>query len=133
MMEHSGNQPSARHGGFTDLIAWQKSYALVLSVYKVSSSFPSDERFGLIQQVRRAALSIPCNIAEGWGRGTTTDYLRFLYMARGSTNEIQTQMWVARDLGHLPPNHEVNEQIEEVQRLINGLIRSLIDKTESTR
>lgn len=117
--------------GFTELIAWQKAYQLLLSIYEVSRDFPSEERFCLTQQVRRAALSIPCNIAEGWGRGTTSDYLRFLHVARGSVNEVQTQIWAARDLEYLPPDHSVYDQVEEVQRILAGLIRSLLRKQDS--
>jgi len=114
---------------YTQLVAWRKAYALVLSVYRATADFPADERFGLTSQVRRAAVSIPCNIGEGWGRGSTNDYLRFCYMARGSANELQTQMWIARDLGYLPADHAVHQDIEEVQRLLYGLIRSLMEKS----
>lgn len=117
--------------GYTRLIAWQKAYDLALAAYRATARFPNDERFGLTQQIRRAAVSIACNICEGWGRGSTNDYLRFCYMARGSTNELQTQMWIARDLGYMPGDHPVYHEIDEEQRLINGLIRSLLDKCQS--
>jgi len=114
---------------YEDLIAWQKAYSLVLDVYRLTAASPSDERFGLVQQVRRCAVSIPSNIAEGWGRGTTRDYVRFLQMARGSTYELQTQVKLSRDLKFLASDQAVHESIREVERLINGLIRSLHDKT----
>ncbi len=113
---------------YEDLIAWQKAYRLVLEVYRLTSAFPADERFGLTQQTRRCAVSIPSNVAEGWGRGTTKDYVRFLQIARGSTYELQTQMRLSQDLGYLTSHQNVHEAIREVERLINGLIRSLQDR-----
>lgn len=110
---------------YEDLVAWQKSYKLVLTVYKLTRGFPTDERFGLTSQVRRAAVSVPSNIAEGWGRGSRADYVRFVEIARGSIYELQTQMKLAADLEYIPPQHEVHEQMREVERLINALIRSL--------
>jgi len=114
-----------RAKGFQQLIAWQKAYELVLGVYRASQRFPADERFGLTQQMRRAAVSIPANVAEGWGRGSRTDYVRFLDMARGSAYELQTQLWIASDLGYLDKEHDVLTALDEVERLLNGLIRSL--------
>jgi four helix bundle protein len=116
---------SSQIKSYQDLIAWQKAYRLILEVYEVSRGWPADERFTLTQQVRRAALSIACNIAEGWGRGTRADYKRFVQMSRGSTYELQTQMWVARDLRYIGGDHGVFALIEEVDRLINGLLRAL--------
>ena len=88
------------------------------------------ERFGLTQQIRRAAVSVPSNIAEGWGRGTTTDYLRFLSIARGSLYEMQTQTWMAGDLGYLQESNDIQERLNEVARLLNALIRSLREKID---
>lgn len=120
---------SAWKAGFKELVAWQKSYQVVLEVYRLTRDFPREEQYCLVSQVRRSALSVPCNLAEGWGRGTTADYLRFAQIARGSANELQTQMWVARDLGYLRPDHPVHAEIEEVQRILAGLIRSLMERT----
>ena len=113
---------------YEDLIAWQKAFALVLRVYEASRGFPADERFGLTQQVRRAAVSIPSNIAEGWGRFSRTDYLRFLDMARGSTFELQTQLKLADALGFLQSHQDVHELVGEVERLVSALIRALRNK-----
>lgn len=114
---------------YEDLIAWQKAYRLVLEIYRVTRAFPDDERFGLVAQMRRAAVSIPSNIAEGWGRHSTTDYLRFLRIARGSTYELITQCRLAGDLG-FGGCDEVLDAAREVERLINGLIRA-VDRTRT--
>ena len=80
---------------YSDLIVWQKAMDLVVHVYEVTESFPQREVFGLTNQVRRAAVSIPSNIAEGQGRGTTKDFLHFLAIARGSLQEVETQLLLA--------------------------------------
>lgn len=121
---------SERGPGFRELVAWRKAYDLALLMYRVTASFPKEERFGLTQQIRRAAVSVPSNIAEGWGRGTTVDYLRFLGLARGSLYETQTQTWIASDLNYVDDSEEIHERINEVGRLLNALIRSLKEKTE---
>ncbi|MFG0250125.1 MAG: four helix bundle protein [Phycisphaeraceae bacterium JB051] len=111
---------------YEDLVAWQKAYQLVLQVYKVTRSFPKDEQFGLTSQVRRAAISIPSNIAEGWGRGSRKEYIRFLEIARGSIYELDTQLRLAKDLGYLQQqNWEVLNLAHEVSKILNGLIISV--------
>src|ERR1700730_6582746 len=86
---------------FTDLIVWQRSHALVLQVYRLTMSFAPDERFGLTSQLRRAALSVPTNIAEGSKRQTNPEYARFLNIAEGSLAETEYLLMVSRDLGYL--------------------------------
>ena len=86
---------------YRELIAWQKSMALVTKVYALSRSFPSDERFGLTSQIRRAAVSVPSNIAEGQGRDSTREFIHHLSMAYGSLMEIETQILIGSDLGYL--------------------------------
>lgn len=113
---------------YEDLIAWQQAYAIVIKVYEATKRFPTDERYGLTQQIRRAAVSIPSNIAEGFGRHSRPDYLRFLDIARGSTYELQTQMRIAQDLG-FADDKELMDRIEELERVLNGLIRSLRSKS----
>ena len=112
---------------YRDLIAWQTARRIVKAVYDASSAFPAQEIYGLTNQVRRAAVSVPSNIAEGWGRGTRKDYVRFLQNARGSLYEVETQVILANDLGFVVP--EVPErlllQTGECSRVLNGLIRSL--------
>lgn len=115
---------------YRDLEAWRLSVRLTKIVYRVSSGFPADERYGLTSQVRRAAVSIASNIAEGWGRGTTSDYLRFLRMARGSMYEVETQLIIARELGFVDDEkYEYTEgAIDEAGRVFGGLIRSIEKK-----
>ena len=118
----------AQTGRFRDLVAWQLAYKLALSLYQATKTFPSDEKFGLTQQMRRAAVSISSNIAEGWGRGTTQDYLRFVGIARGSLHELQTQSWLSAYFNYLATNHEIFSQMSKLERVINGLHQSLEDK-----
>ncbi len=92
------NQNTKALGGYKDLIAWQNGMDLVVAVYRVSARFPPEERFGLTSQVRRAAVSIPSNIAEGYSRPGRADYQRFLDIARGSANETETQLIAASRL-----------------------------------
>lgn len=117
---------------YEDLIVWQKAYQLVLDMYRITKDFPADERFGLVQQMRRAAVSIPSNIAEGWGRGTRKDYTRFVEMARGSSYELQTQLRIASDLGYMRHDDPIHDLISEVEKLANGLVRSLKQERRGT-
>jgi four helix bundle protein len=112
---------------FRDLFVWQRAMELVEMIYRVSEIFPSKEMFGLTNQLRRAAVSIPSNIAEGQGRNTTTDFLRFLSISRGSLQEVQTQFEIARRLGYIGEESKLELALlsDEVAKLINGLCRSL--------
>lgn len=110
---------------FQDLIAWQRAMTLVKETYSATGSLPDAERFGLTSQMRRCAVSIPSNIAEGFGRESTNDLLRFLRTARGSLFELQTQFLVAADLRYLRPEGIPSELLEECDRVLQGLIRSL--------
>jgi four helix bundle protein len=89
---------------YKELKVWEKSYQLCLEVYRITKGFSKIEIYGLISQMRRAALSIPSNIAEGYGRKTLSDYLRFLYIAYGSMCELETQIMLSGDLGYLNEN-----------------------------
>ncbi len=112
---------------YEDLRVWQAGIALCTDVYEVSRTFPGDERFGLTSQMRQAAVSVPSNIAEGWGRGTRADYLRFLRIARGSLFEIKTQVVIADRIGlaSTAETARLAETIEALRRPLQGLIRSL--------
>ena len=112
---------------FKDLVAWQKTFSLGLEIYELSKAFPEQERFGLTSQLRRGAVAVASNIAEGYGRESTQDYLRFLRIARGSLFEIDTQLLFAVRLGYLNERQysEVLDRIRECGRILAGLIRSL--------
>jgi four helix bundle protein len=119
---------------YKDLIAWQKAIALVTDIYKVTRTFPSDEKFGLISQLNRAAVSVPSNIAEGWGRETQGNYLQFLRNSRGSLMEIQTQFIIAMNLDYITPEQHklISEKCDEVGRILQGLIKSINVKKNLT-
>lgn len=112
---------------FKDLIAWQKAMDLVETVYRLTSQFPADERFGLTSQLRRAVVSIPSNIAEGQGRNSPGDFGRFLSIAYGSLREVETQLLIAVRLKFIDPTQyqPVQELCDETGRILNGLMNSL--------
>lgn len=110
---------------FTDLVAWQKGHGLVLSVYQATSKFPKEEVFGLTNQMRRAAVSITSNIAEGFSRSTNKDKVQFYTMAMGSLTELQNQVMIARDVEYIDQRDysPLEEKIITVGKLISGLKR----------
>src|SRR3954463_12810195 len=112
---------------YTDLIAWKKAITLVKDVYAATKNFPRDEIYGLTSQLRRAAVSVPSNIAEGQGRGSTNEFRHFLGNSKGSLFEVQTQVHIAKELGYIEAAHAARliESSDEVGRIINGLIKSL--------
>jgi four helix bundle protein len=114
-----------------DLEAWQLAHALGLSVYRLTGKFPADERFGLVSQMRRCAVSIASNIAEGYGRGSRVDYVRFLKIARGSLFELDSQCQLAIDLGFLPREaaSTLAGQWTRTSQVLAALIRSLVPRT----
>jgi four helix bundle protein len=108
-----------------DLVVWQKSIALASKVYAATRQLPSDERFGLVQQLRRAAVSIPSNIAEGSARRTRAEFLHYLHIARGSLSEVETQIMIAIDQGFIRKSDPYLKDVADVGCLINGMIRSI--------
>ncbi len=112
---------------FRKLTVWQKAHDLALEVYRDTKGFPADERFGLTVQLRRAAVSIASNIAEGCGRGSDKDFARFLGIAAGSASEVDYQILLARDLGYLTKENynRLNSHVNEVKRILNSFIQSL--------
>ena len=112
---------------FRDLIVWQKSMDLVTQIYLASGNFPKSEFYGLISQLRRSAVSIPCNIAEGYGRRSTGDYVRFLQIFVGSLYELQTQLEIAKKLEYLT-EFEFNglyENTREIERMLLSLVSKI--------
>jgi four helix bundle protein len=115
---------------YKELNVWQKSYKLCLHIYKITKCFPKDEMYGLTSQIRRSAVSIPSNIAEGYGRKTTLEYVRFLYIAYGSVCELETQTMISGDLGYVEKERlqELREEIGDVERMLKAMIKSLENK-----
>ena len=112
---------------FKDLKVWQKSYNLCLRVYRISATFPKEERYGLTSQIRRSAVSIPSKIAEGYGRKTTADYVRMLYISYGSICELETQILIAGDLGFIEEGKldTTKQDIAEIERMLKAMIKTL--------
>lgn len=115
---------------YTDLDVWMQARVLVSQVYRSSQSFPKEETFGLTSQLRRAAISIPSNIAEGCGRSTDKDSTHFFFIARGSLYELETQLYLALDMGYLTNEvfQEQLKQVESCKKLLNGFIRYFKNK-----
>lgn len=115
---------------FTDLHAWQEGHKLVLLTYKETKDFPDKERFGLIDQMRRAVVSVTSNVAEGFSRRSTKEKSRFYDMAHASLVELQNQLIIARDVNYLPIEKfkTIAEQTITTSKLINGLIKATKDK-----
>jgi four helix bundle protein len=111
-----------------DLIVWQKGMTLAVDVYQLTSTFPRSEVFGLSAQMRRSAISIISNIAEGAGRRTTKDFIAFLHVARGSLAELETQILLAQRLGLIVGAPDWTNRIDEMGRLVNGMVHGLKKK-----
>ncbi|MDD5541893.1 MAG: four helix bundle protein [Acidobacteriia bacterium] len=112
---------------YRDLLVWQKAMLLVKEIYELTRGFPQDERFGLVSQLRRAAVSVPSNIAEGQARHTTKEFIQFISHAQGSAAELDTQLMLAQDLSLCSPQQAVlaTAILEEVRKMLNGLRRKL--------
>jgi four helix bundle protein len=112
---------------FEDLIVWQKGIELVEQIYRASARFPKEELYAMASQLRRAAVSVPSNIAEGQSRQTSKEFLNFLSIARGSLAEVHTQIIIAARLKYVgqPDSEKLLDAVSEVRKLLSGLIRSL--------
>ncbi len=112
---------------YKDLVVWQKSLQLAVDIHRLTESFPRHERFGIVAQLRRAAVSISSNIAEGAARRTTRDFIAFLHIARGSLAELETQLLLAERTAYVAPAAlaKVLSLTDEVGRMINGMLRGL--------
>ncbi len=129
----SGKNSDMASKNYRDLIAWQKAMELVELVYSETKKFPREEVYALTSQLRRAAVSVPSNIAEGQGRTSSREFLNFLSMAYGSLREIETQIIIAERLGYMSEGkaRSILELSGEVGRLINGLSSSLKRRTDT--
>ena len=118
---------------YKDLFAWQKSMDLVTAIYRTTAGFPKDDLFGLTSQLRRAAVSIPSNIAEGQGRLSEKEFRHFPGQARGSLMEVETQLQIAENLSYLPKEQTAApmQSCAEVGRILNGLIASVSKQSEA--
>lgn len=120
-------------GNYKNLIVWQKSILLVKQIYQLTQKFPSDEKFGLVSQMRRAVVSIPSNIAEGQARRTTGDYVRFVSISEGSLAELETQLIIAIELNFCTKEETdiLFSLMLEIRKMLNALRRSLLNKLNS--
>jgi four helix bundle protein len=114
------------------LKVWQDAMLLVRRVYEVSAGFPTDERFGLTAQVRRCAVSVPSNIAEGAARASSREFAQFLMIARGSLSELDTQLRIARDLGFADTS-ELLDEVDTIFAMLAGLVRSQTDSSRAAK
>jgi four helix bundle protein len=121
------NQMEAKMKDFRQLKVWEKAHHLALEVYKATATFPKEELYGLMSQLRRASVSIPTNIAEGCGRNTDADFARFLQIAMGSTSETEYEIILAFDLGFLSKGQfeSLQAQAEEVKKMLASFIKTL--------
>jgi four helix bundle protein len=115
---------------FTDLKVWQRAHALVLDVYRSTSNFPSEERFGIVSQIRRAVASVPTNIAEGSKRDSNPEYARFLNIAQASLAETEYLLILSRDLGYL--HLEVAEKMMQELNEVGGMLTNLRNRVSAT-
>jgi four helix bundle protein len=114
---------------YRDLIAWRKATDLALEIYRATQKFPKDELYGLTSQMRRAAVSVASNIAEGKGRYSRKEFAQFLYRARGSLLELETQLFIANELHNLEPLvfRRMEDRTKELGRILNGLTKSVLE------
>lgn len=115
---------------FRNLKVWKRAHQVVLDVYRCTASFPAEERYGLTSQVRRSAVSVSSNIAEGCGRGSDADFARFAQMAMGSASELEYQLLLAHDLQLLAKAdyRQLSSDVQDVRRMLNGLLKKLTAK-----
>lgn len=119
--------PEVLKHNFRELKVWRKAIELVNDVYRITEGFPKEEVFGLRQQVRKSAVSIPSNIAEGCGRNTDPQLIRYLDIAQGSACELETQLLIAKNLGFIPKEElsVISKNLDEIQRMIQGFKNTL--------
>ena len=126
-----GRQEKAKR--FEDLEVWKKSHELVLKIYHITKDYPSEEKFGLVSQMRRSAVSIPANIAEGFKKRSVKDKSNFYNIAQGSVEELKYYLILSKDLGYCNDTNKLNESIETIGKMLYGLIRSIQKSGDSIR
>lgn len=119
--------------GWKDLVVWRKSHSMVLEIYELIKLFPKSEMYALVDQIKRAAYSVPANIVEGHSKSTRKDFIRYLYISRGSLEEVRYFLLLSRDLGYIAKEKYDNfeNKLTEISYLLNKLIKSLIFKTST--
>ena len=122
-MVEVGSGTNSGMKGHRDLVVWQKAMEFVTDIYRVTRNFPKDELYALTAQIRRAAVSVPSNLAEGHGRNSRKEFRQFIGQARGSLTELETQLEIARNLGYLEPTaaSELLAKATEIAKMLNGL------------
>jgi four helix bundle protein len=111
-----------------DLEVWKKSIGFVAEIYRVTNSFPKEEIYGLTSQIRRAAVSVPSNIAEGSARQSDKEFVQFLYIALGSLVETETQLIISKEIGYLHDTSSLSQEVENIRKMLVGLIKHLKGK-----
>ncbi len=116
---------------FRQLKVWSKAHGLALAIYKATRTFPTEERYGLVSQMRRSAVSVPSNLAEGCGRGSDRDFARFVHIAAGSVSELEYQILLAYELGYLREAsvQQLDLQANEIKKMLGGLIQRLTQES----
>lgn len=122
MPDYLPSYPARRHH---DLLAWQEAIKLVKEIYEVTANFPQHEVYGLTSQMRRAAISIPSNIAEGAARKGDPEFLQYLTISRGSLSELETQLIISNEIGYITDTKEIFQKVDKLFGLIGGLINSI--------
>lgn len=118
---------------YKELTLWDKSVLFASEIYKSTSCFPKSEQYGITSQIRRSAISISSNIAEGAGRATNKDFLRFLHIANGASYELETQLIISKNLSYLDPSsfEKLNRSLMEIQKMLYSLIKTMKIKNDS--
>ncbi len=123
--------PSSAIGNHRDLLVWQKAVSLAAAIVRITSSFPSNQRYGLVTQMQKAAVSVPSNIAEGAARGRSREFLQYLRIARGSLAELESQVLVAQQAGFISHSDIDLADIQEIERMLNRLISRIQDRSRT--
>jgi len=117
---------------FEDLVVWQKAHAMVLEIYRLTANFPTSERYGLTSQLRRAAVSVPANVAEGFSRRSVNEKLRFFNISQASLEEVRYYLILGRDLDYGDPAH-IQANLDHVARLLGSYIRTIQSRNDDDR